>query len=278
MSRNKNRLEGHLPEHTEAPPALSPLNFVTPTEFVELPSGGQGYPETHPLHEQETIEIKFMTAKDEDILTSQALLKKGIALDRFLENIVVNKNIDTSSLLIGDKNAVLVAARGSGYGFDYETTIKCPECSTKNELSFDLRNPSVIGRLNVDQTIVTKINSFTYATTMPFSKFTVHFRLMTGKDENFLAKQLNENTNASTQNLLTGQFKRIITSIEGHTDQGIIDQFVENMPTVDSRHFKVCLRSVTPNIEIKEPFKCKNCGFEKEVEVPFGTDFFWPDF
>ena len=90
---------------------------------------------------------------------------------------------------------------------------------------------------------------------MPFSKFTVHFRLMTGKDENFLAKQLNENTNASTQNLLTGQFKRIITSIEGHTDQGIIDQFVENMPTVDSRHFKVCLRSVTPNIEIKEPFK-----------------------
>ena len=135
MSRNKNRLEGHLPEHTEAPPALSPLNFVTPTEFVELPSGGQGYPETHPLHEQETIEIKFMTAKDEDILTSQALLKKGIALDRFLENIVVNKNIDTSSLLIGDKNAVLVAARGSGYGFDYDSEIDSNE-PIEAELSY----------------------------------------------------------------------------------------------------------------------------------------------
>ena len=76
---------------------------------------------------------------------------------------------------------------------------------------------------------------------------------------------------------MTGQFKRIIQSIEGHEDQTIIDQYVENMPTVDSRHFKMCIKASTPNVEIKENMTCKNCGESKEVDVPFGTSFFWPD-
>jgi len=257
---------------------FNPLNFVAPTEFVELPSRGRGYTEDHPLHGQETIEIKFMTAKEEDILTSQALLKKGLALERFLKNIIINKAIKPESLVIGDKNAILIAARGSGYGWDYETTVQCPECATKNIMIFDLRNPPVIGNFNVDQTIVTEINNGIYSTTMPFSKFTVQFRLMTGADENVLTKELANTSETSEPNLLTGQFKRLITSIEGHSEQSIIDQYVENMPTIDSRHFKICLRSITPNVEIKETLNCKSCGFEKEVEVPFGTDFFWPEF
>jgi len=277
LSRNKDRLGGHQPEHTETPMQFNPLNFVAPTEFVELPSCGRGYPEGHPLHGQETIEIKFMTAKEEDILTSQALLKKGLALDRFLENIIINKSVRPDDLIIGDKNAILIAARGSGYGYDYETTVTCPECNTKNRMEFDLRSPKVIGEFNVDQTIVTQINNETYSTVMPFSKFTIQFRLMTGADENVLAKAFSNSPESSEPNLLTGQFKRLITSLEGHTEQSIIDQYVENMPTVDSRHFKICLRSITPNVEIKETLNCKSCGFEKEVEVPFGTDFFWPD-
>ena len=88
---------------------------MTPTEFVELPSAGIGYADTHPLHQQDTVEIRFMTAKDEDILSSQTLLKKGIAIDRFVDNILVNKTINSSNLLIGDKNAILIAARVSGY-------------------------------------------------------------------------------------------------------------------------------------------------------------------
>ena len=278
MSRNKNRLEGHQPEHAEDPVQFNPLNFVAPTEFVELPSGGDGYPEGHPLLGEETIEIKFMTAKDEDILTSQALLKKGIAIDRFLENVVLNKSLDTKSLLIGDKNAILIAARASGYGHDYETTVVCPECTTKNQLTFDLRDPAVVGKLPVDETIVKKIKSGTYGTQMPFSRFNIEFRLMNGSDENFLAKQIADDSKTSGQNLLTGQFKRIITSIEGHTEQKVINQYVENMPTIDSRHFKMCLKAITPNVDITQNLQCSKCGFEKEVDVPFGTDFFWPDF
>ncbi len=276
MSRNKDRLGGHKPQHSETP-TFNPLNFVAPTEFVELPSRGKGYTDDHPLCDEETIEIKFMTAKDEDILTSHTLLKKGIAIDRFIQNILVDKTIDPDTLLIGDKNAILVAARASGYGHDYDATITCPECTKKSQLMFDLRSPTIIGNLNVDQTIVSEVSRGKYITKMPLSQFQIEFRLLTGADERFLQDKLKNIADNKEENLLTSQFKRIITSIEGHTDRPIIDQYVDNMPTVDSRHFKICLKAVTPNIEIKETFKCRACSFEKEVDVPFGTDFFWPD-
>ena len=126
MSRNKNRTgmgEIPKPEASNPPPQVmnqgqseNPFSFVVPTEFVELPSKGIFYPENHPLHAKETIEIKQMTAKEEDILTSRALLKKGVALDRVISSIIMNKNISTNDLLVGDRNAILIAARVSGYG------------------------------------------------------------------------------------------------------------------------------------------------------------------
>ena len=276
MSRNKNRLGSQQPEDTGSPAAFSPLNFVAPTEFVELPSKGKAYPEGHPLCDEETIEIRYMTAKDEDILTSQTLLKKGIALDRFLENIILDKSINTNSLLVGDKNAILVAARASGYGFDYDTTLTCPECSTKTNVVFDLRNPNVSGILEENQEIITMVSRGVYSTMMPLSNFKVDFRLMNSEDENILTESIRSNKN-DEENVLTTQFKRLIVSIEDYEEQHIIDQYVENMPTIDSRHFKMCLQACNPNIEIKQDFKCRKCGFEKEVDVPFGTDFFWPD-
>jgi hypothetical protein len=277
LSRNKDRLGGHKADSAETPLQFNPLNFVAPTEFVDLPSKGLDYPEDHPLHGEDTIEIRYMTAKDEDILTSQTLLKKGIAIERFLENIIINKNIDSKSLLIGDRNAILISARGSGYGFDYDANLTCPQCSTETSLSFDLRNPKVVGILAEDQTIVTKVSPGVYSTKMPLTNFQVNFRLMNGTDENILTEKLRKNNTKEEENLLTSQFKRLIISIEGHEDKDIISQYVENMPTVDSRHFKICLKATTPNIEIKENFKCRKCEYTQEVDVPYGTDFFWPD-
>ena len=125
------------------------LKFITPTEFVELPSKGLFYPDDHPLFNQEVIEIKHMTTKEEDILTSVALLKKGLALDRMLESIIVDKRIKTDNLLVGDKNALLVAARAHGYGAAYETAITCPRCDATQDYSFDLSALKKIGRAHV---------------------------------------------------------------------------------------------------------------------------------
>jgi hypothetical protein len=277
LSRNKKRLKGHKPEPTQPPVQLNPLSFVAPTEFVELPSGGEFYSENHPLHRKDTIEIRYMTAKDEDILTSQTLLKKGIAIDRFIENVMIDKAIKADDLLIGDKNAIVIAARVSGYGAEYEAVLECPACSTKNRLSFDLGNPTIIKSEVHEKLNVTKNPSGTYSVKLPMSKYTVEIRLLTGADENYLAQHMTSNRkNKLPEDTFTSHFKRLLVSIEGHKDREILNAFSENMPAVDSRHLRLVNKLITPNIEIKETLTCKSCEHSEEVDVPFGADFFWP--
>ena len=132
MSRNKDRVGGTKRRDTSPPPQVTQpadgggFAFVVPTEFVELPSGGRFYADGHPLHGVESIEIRQMTAKEEDILTSRTLLKKGVALDRVIKNIIVDGRVDPDSLLVGDRNAIIVSMRVSGYGNDYTTKVACP--------------------------------------------------------------------------------------------------------------------------------------------------------
>ena len=278
MSRNKNRISDNKPVHAEHVAAASPLDFVTPTEFVDLPSGGNGYPENHPLYNTDTIEIKYMTAKDEDILTSQTLLKKGLAIDRFIANIIVDKNIKPTDLLTGDRNAILIAARISGYGSTYEASVGCRECGTQNRIEFDLTNSDIkTPEIPEDLNVINNGNG-TYDVKLPFTKFTVTLRLLTGEDENHISRHLtNVRKNKLPESLLTTQFKRIITAVEGYTEKDIINKFIENMTTADSRHIRFVNRLITPDINITENLTCRECGAEQEVDVPFGTDFFWPD-
>jgi hypothetical protein len=140
MSRNKQRTaaatDAVAATAPTTPAAPTSLSYVTPTEFVELPSRGQFYPTDHPLHGKDVIEMRFMTAKDEDILTSPALLKKGVAIDRLIQNLVVDTNINPSNLLIGDKNAMLLAARISGYGEQYPVALQCNSCGEVTQHNF----------------------------------------------------------------------------------------------------------------------------------------------
>ena len=138
MSRNRERMGLPNPTDTAVPPAQTHqenqgFSVVVPTEFVDLPSKGRYYPQNHPLCNQETIEIKQMTAKEEDMLSSRALLKSGVAIDRVLQSLVMDKTIKVDSLLVGDRNALLIAARVSGYGEDYETSVSCPACGTNQK-------------------------------------------------------------------------------------------------------------------------------------------------
>ena len=177
-NRNNDDRIGSANQSSDPVAVTNPLDFVTPTEFVELPSKGEFYPESHPLHGEEVIEIKFMTAKDEDILTSQSLLKKGLAIDRFLQNIIVNKRIKIEDILIGDKNAILIAARVSGYGNSYDTIVGCPACGTKNETSFDLDNQTVLNSQHEELQYINKTSDGTFMIKMPYSKFDIEFTLI----------------------------------------------------------------------------------------------------
>ena len=282
MSRNKDRLGAHKPEHADPPvqpvqKAFDPLSFVAPTEFVELPSK-VNYPEGHPMHGRDVLEIRFMTAKEEDILSSQTLLKKGIAIERMLASIIVDKSVKPDDLLVGDRNALIIAARISGYGAIYETQLACPSCGARERLAFDL-NKKQIKESQVDESVnLKKLDNGNFETIMPYSKFSIEFKLLDGKDEQYLSKLMADKRKKKLrETVLTDQFKIMIQGIEGHKEKPIINRFVDNMPTLDSRHLKVCYKMATPDVKIIEEFNCNSCGYEQEMEVPFNTDFFWPD-
>lgn len=282
MSRNKDRLGGHTPEPAETPQqpvekAFDPLSFVAPTEFVDLPSKGN-YPEGHPLHGQEVIEMRFMTAKEEDILSSQTLLKKGIAIERMIDSLIINKSIKAQDLLVGDRNALVIAARISGYGANYKTQIGCPSCGTRTQFDFDLTQQE-IHESSVDETLsMQKLDNGSFTCKMPYSNFNIVFKLLDGKDEQYLAKlTADKKKRKMNETTLTDQFKIMIVSIEGHSDKSIIGKYVDNMPTLDSRHLKACYKVASPDVKITNNFECGSCGYSQEMEVPFNTDFFWPD-
>jgi len=275
-----------LPPENNETSAPQGLNFSVPTEFVDLPSRGMYYPSNHPLHGVESIEIKHMTAKEEDILSSQALIRKGIAIDRMLQSILIDKDIQVKDLLIGDKNALTVAARVTGYGADYLTKVTCPACSSEQEFDFDLTDVDLIGasfnrdELNEQLQGVKVTENNTFLVDLPKSEHTVELKMLTGADEDKLTKFQNQKNKQAGKNatstLLTDTLKSIIISIAGVKDRKQINQFVDNMPAMDSRYLRGVYQKLVPNIDMTQSFTCNDCGHEQDLEVPVTTDFFWP--
>tara|TARA_R100000700_G_C3148151_1_gene127682 strand:+ start:8 stop:862 length:855 start_codon:yes stop_codon:yes gene_type:complete len=284
MSRNKQRTaaatDAVAATTPTTPTAPTSLSYVTPTEFVELPSRGKFYSTDHPLHGKEVIEMRYMTAKDEDILTSPALLKNGVAIDRLIENLIVDKNITANSLLIGDKNAVTLAARISGYGEQYEVNVTCPACNATIDHTYDLSEiPHNHGIQPDDDTEnVSLTPEGTFIATLPKTQFTAEFRLLNGADESSLERaatklrKLNLPESSSTSLL-----KQLVVSINGVNVASEVAMFIDNMPAQDARFLRACVQLVTPNVEMTQNFECTSCGATTEMAVPFTSEFFWPN-
>jgi len=254
---------------------VTPLSFSTPTEFVDLPSKGLYYPENHPLKGKDSIEIRFMTAKDEDILTSKSLLKKGIAIDRLLQNIIVDKSVNINSLLTGDKNAIIVAARVTGYGASYQTKIACPSCGESSKVEFDLD-----GGITKDTEQVEGVDDNgdgTFVATTPRGNISVKMKLLDGVAEKNLVKLTEaKKKNNQPESTLSDQLRMAIVSVEGQEDQMLINAFIKSLPASDARYLRDVYSKKMPNVDLKHDYECQSCGYEQEMEVPFTSDFFWP--
>jgi hypothetical protein len=262
----------------EAPRSSSPLSFVSPTEFVELPSGGKFYDQDHPLHGQDVIEIKHMTTKEEDILSSSTLLKQGKALDRLLQQIIVEGGIDSDNLLIGDRNALLVAARKSGYGSLYSTQTPCPSCQENIRYDWDLDEAVKITGAEPDPAVATETNSGTYVIhKLPVTGWDVEVRPLTGKDEKSMMKSAEARKKQNLpEDTLSTQMSLFIVSISGVTDRLQIIEAISKLPARDARYLRGTYKKIMPNIDIRQNFACPNCDYSGDMEVPFTTDFFWP--
>ncbi len=283
MSRNRNRVGGQA-QNSAADPAPTMhektndgFSFVIPTEFVELPSQGRYYPENHPLHGLDSVEIRHMTAKEEDILTSRTLLKKGIALDRVIQNLIVDKKVNPNNLFIGDKNALVIAARVSGYGNDYETKITCPTCNSTQDHNFDLNETKIYGGEDIGQLDVADNGDGTFNLVLPKTQVTVTFRLLTGNDERnlYLSMESDRKRKIDDRNV-TKQLASMIVAVNNDDSVEAKRYLVENIPSVDSRHLRLAYKLASPNVDLTQFFECSECGFETEMEVPLTADFFWP--
>jgi hypothetical protein len=277
LSRNQNRLGGVQQHDTSPPPQQGGggFSFVVPTEFIELPSQGRFYPEGHPLHGQESIEIRQMTAKEEDMLTSRTLLKKGVALDRVIASLIVDKAIDPDSLLVGDRNAIIIATRVSGYGNVYETKVTCPNCGTNQEYAFDLNEANVYDGADARDLGVRSNEDGTFNVTLPRTSVDVQFRLLNGRDEKTFVVGMQADKKAKSEKNITRQLATIVVSLNGDSSIQAKQYFIDNVPSIDSRHLRLAYRLAAPNVDLTQQFVCGECSHEQEMEVPLSADFFW---
>ena len=241
--------------------------YKFPTEMVELPSKGYFYFEGHPLSSGK-VEIKYMTAKEEDILTSQNLIQQGTVVDKLLESLIVDKSIKIDDMLVGDKNAIMLSARILGYGKEYEFEY------AGVEQSVDL---SKLEAIDLDFSKFTKgQNEFSFE--LPNSKRTVTFKLLSGNDEKTISAEIEarKKINKDVSVELTTRLKQMILSVDGKTEKSYINNFVENeFLSRDSYALREYLVDITPDVDMSVKIT-NSTGKEVEVAVPITVRFFWP--
>ncbi len=246
-----------------------------PVESVPLPSRGVIYSTEGVLFGKETLDIKPMTAKEEDILTSRAYIKNGTVISKLIESCLVNKTINCDNLISGDRNALMIALRITGYGADYTLEVSCPECGKNNKSTFDL-SQLPIRRLEVDPV---ELGQNAFEVVLPVTKKTVKVKFLTGKDERemMITSERKKKSGISKDSIVTDRLNRAIISIDNITDKNKISFFVKNMPVRDSLALRKFLDNYEPGVEMKARMQCSHCFEESEVELPIGSTFFWPD-
>ena len=245
------------------------------TEVLDLPSKGWFYPSTSPLSKG-SIEIRYMGAREEDILTSTGLVKKGVAIDMVLKNVLVSP-VNYDDLLIGDKNALMIATRVLGYGKDYQVEVTCPVCETKQNVTIDLAKLEH-KEVNVEQW-PQGVNEFSF--TLPLSKHKLTFRFLCSKDETEVDSELKAMKKMQTQYTpdLSTRMKKMITSVDGDRTLGRINKLVDSeIVAGDSLALRRYVNSIQPGVNMEFGFKCTNqeCAFEDTLAVPLTVEFFWP--
>ena len=249
--------------------------YEAPTDFVDLPSGGKFYPKDSPLYGAEKLEVRYMTAKEEDLLVSPGLIKAGIAMDRVIESLLIDKRIRAKDLLVGDKSAILINIRKNAFGEDYEFGFYCAKCGEANKQVKDL-NDIQIKELKTDEGCSITEHG-TILLKLPKSKATVELKFLKGEDETAIEQVIEKRTknNLAEESLLI-RYRYMMVSVNGNSDMETIVSFIETMPVLDSRILRKKYSELNPDILLNYSADCKKCGHTTEGGVPIMADFFWP--
>ena len=243
-----------------------------PTEVITLPSEGKCYPEDHPLSSGE-LEIKYMTAKEEEILASQNLISKGVVLDKLFESIIADKKINIDDIIIGDKNAIVLATRILGYGPEYK--IQVPSIEGQTEIQIDL---SKVQTKDVDLDILNRENIYEWVT--PVGKNVIKWRMLTHGDEKMIdtdVRAMNRLNKDGASAELTTRYRYMIKSVDGKEDTKSIVDFVNNKFLArDTRAFRTHIKELQPDMKMEFEYDNPNTGEKEMTPIPMGVGFFWP--
>jgi hypothetical protein len=245
--------------------------FSLPTETVELPSKGLLYPKENPLSSG-VIEMKYMTAKEEDILSNQNYIKNGTVFDKLFKSLIVSK-IDYDDLTIGDKNAILIAARILGYGKDYDFKYSHPLTGEEELVTIDL---SELKNKELDSSLYNNINEFTFVT--PQSKNEIAFKILTHRDEKQIEVELKGLKKINLSAEVTTRLKQSIVAVNGSREKKDIRDFVDNyLLASDARALRDYMRKITPDLDLTFTFNGSDDYTKEGVDLPIGVSFFYPN-
>ncbi len=246
-----------------------------PVESIPLPSGGKAYPEGSPLHNREQLEIRAMTTREEDILMSRALIKKGTVVSHLIKNCLVDQTIPVEQMLSGDRYALLVALRVMSYGPEYEATVECPQCGAKQSHVFKL------DELPIKELEATPVgvgmNLFEFE--LPQSKKKVQFKFLTGHDEETMLQTQNQKKakfNHDVETSVTSRLAQTIVAIDGNTNRIDVIRTINSMVVRDADALRKYMSKCEPGIDMTQMIDCGECDAVEEVSVPVGVGFFFP--
>ena len=251
------------------------FNWEVPVESIPLPTRGIIYSPDSLLFNTETLQIKAMTAKEEDILTSQAFIKENIVVEKLISSCLIEKSIDVNQMITGDRNALMVSIRVTGYGADYNISHSCGSCGHNNNINVDL-SKLAIKRLKTAPIEEGK-NIFEY--TLPVTKKVVRYKFLTGYDQKEIAiteKRLKK-AGVTYDNTVTSFLENTILAVDGVTDKNKIKHFVINMPALDSRSLRQHIRQSEPGIDMTWNYDCSDCNYSNDITLPITSEFFWPN-
>jgi hypothetical protein len=250
---------------------MAEQKFMVPTEMIDLPSKGKLYPADSALAAGE-IEMKYMTAQTEDILTNINLLKQGLAIDKMLKSLIKTE-INYEDLTLGDRNALLVAARILGYGKDYKMKLTNPTTNEEEEVVVDLQT---LKYKEVDLSLFDKDGEVTYE--LPYSKNVVTFKMLTVGDD----KKIDEEIKAVKKTLgyepgASFRLKFQLTSVNGDRTSKTIREFIDTGALLarDANPLRQYMTEVTPDIDMRTEIAFKD-GTELKLDVPMQSTFFFP--
>jgi rubredoxin len=262
-----------LAQQHNIPEQFVDTEFQVPTETVELPSEGRFYP-----NGKSKVEIKYMTAEEDDILFSPDLIKSGRVLDALLDVVVVDRDLRPENMLSGDRNYVLIETRKTGFGDDYQPgEMSCKSCNYEYSPIVDL---SKLSKKSLPENISPDENG-EFSVEMPMMKVEVKFRFLNGHDEKRLAKIAERGQKKSGQfrisRMITEKYLLQIMEVNGNRDKSYIKKYISAMPTRDSYFFRDYVRKIEPGIDLSYEFECPACGNIEIKDVPITPKLFYPD-